>query len=74
MTMKTCSRRTLAAGDLVVVEQCGCGSVHVTIGAVTLRLAAGAIAPLAATMHEAARRLVLDSVLDASEARDEVLS
>jgi hypothetical protein len=74
MTMKPCTRRTLAAGELAVVEHCSCGAVHVTIGAVTLRLAAGAIAPLATTMNEAARRLLRDPVLNVSEARGEVLS
>jgi hypothetical protein len=59
MTKQPCPRLLLAAGDFAVVEQCSCGAVHVTIGAITLRLAAGAIPSLAATMNEAARALVL---------------
>lgn len=54
MNRSNCVRRTLAAGDFAVVEQCTCGAVHVTIGAVTLRLPASAIAPLGETLAEAA--------------------
>jgi hypothetical protein len=54
-----CSRKLLAAGESMLVERCSCGSVHVTIGAVTLRLASGAIPALAATLADAARTLVL---------------
>lgn len=43
----------------MLVEQCSCGSVHVTIGAVTLRLAGSAIEPIASTLVEAARVLAL---------------
>jgi hypothetical protein len=49
----SCSRRHLASGDLMLVEQCSCGAVHVTIGAVTLRLAESALPSLATTMTEA---------------------
>lgn len=59
MDRMLCNRRTLAAGDFMLVEQCSCGSVHVTIGAVTLRLAAGALEPIASTIAEAARVLAL---------------
>ena len=69
-----CTRRTLAAGDFAVIEQCSCGSVHVTIGAVTLRLAASAIAPLAATLDDAARTLVLDQALRSSDLHDGIVS
>lgn len=37
----------------MLVEQCSCGAVHVTIGAVTLRLAESALPSLATTMTEA---------------------
>jgi hypothetical protein len=53
----------LAAGDFATVEQCSCGSVHVTIGAVTLRLQASAITPLAAALSEAARTLTFEQTL-----------
>lgn len=57
-----------------MVEQCSCGAIHLTIGAVTLRLAPNAIGALAATMNDAARALILDRALDAGEARREILS
>lgn len=59
MKSQECTRRTLAANDYMLVEQCTCGSVHITIGAVTLRLASSAIPSLAATLGDAARALVL---------------
>jgi hypothetical protein len=64
-----CTRRTLATGEFSMVERCSCGSVHVTIGAITLRLERAAIPSLAATLHQAARALVLDEAVF-----DEVLS
>jgi len=57
MERATCVRRILAIGDFAVVEQCSCGAVHVTIGAVTMRLAASAIGPLGDTIVEAAGAL-----------------
>lgn len=59
MDGKACARRTLASGDYILVEQCTCGSVHVTIGAVTLRLASSALPALAETLGDAARAIVL---------------
>lgn len=52
-----CNRRLLAAGDHSVVEQCSCGAVHLTIGAVTLRLHGDAIASLSLTLDQATRAL-----------------
>lgn len=60
MQRTSCSRRTLAVGDFAVVERCTCGSVHLTIGAVTLRLAASAIAPLADTLAEATHAMTVE--------------
>ncbi len=71
---KPCARRTLAAGDFAMVEQCSCGAVHVTIGAVTLRLAACVIPSIAATIDEAARGLLRDQILDARDVRSELVS
>lgn len=68
-----CARRPLAVGDFAVVERCSCGAVHVTIGAVTLRLAASAIGPLAETLQEASRALILEHALATCPAH-EVLS
>lgn len=58
MNDSICRRATLAASEYMLVEQCSCGSVHVTIGAITLRLAAGAIPGLATTLSDAARALL----------------
>lgn len=57
MDRSNCVRRTLAAGPFAVVEQCTCGAVHLTIGAVTLRLTASVIAPIGETLAEAAGAL-----------------
>lgn len=64
----------IAAGDYVLVEQCSCGSVHVTIGAVTLRLASSALPSLATTLNDAARVLILRDALHPSAAFDGALS
>jgi hypothetical protein len=73
-TPSPCCRRTLAAGEFAIVEHCSCGAAHLTIGAITLRLAAGAIAPLAATLSEAARSLVLDAAFGDGRHHGEVVS
>lgn len=64
--------RTLLSGKrgLGSVEQCSCGSVHVTIGAVTLRVAACALPALAELLTEgtaalAARDRKVDEVPEA---------
>ncbi|MBX3156152.1 MAG: hypothetical protein KF773_09145 [Deltaproteobacteria bacterium] len=59
--MDRCNRRMLASGDITLVEQCSCGSVHVTIGAVTLRLSSAAIPSLASTLASAAAVLTTDA-------------
>jgi hypothetical protein len=58
----------------VFIEQCSCGSVHVTIGAVTLRLTASALPSLATTLTDAARSLVLRSALSPAAAADGIAS
>lgn len=74
MDSKACTRRTIASGDYVLVEQCSCGSVHLTIGAVTLRLAASALPSLAATLGDAARSVVLRGAFAPTSTMDGVLS
>ena len=74
MLTDTCTRRTLATGDCMVVEQCSCGSVHLTIGAVTLRLARSAIPSIAATLTDAARTLVLREACAFTTTTNEALS
>ncbi len=53
----TCERRILEAGPLAQVEQCGCGVVHLTLGALTLRLEPQALSELAAGLRRAAGNL-----------------
>ena len=67
-------RRTIASGDFVLVEQCSCGSVHLTIGAVTLRLAASALPALATTLIDAARSVVLRGALSPAAVTDGLAS
>jgi hypothetical protein len=74
MQMNACKRQTLAMGELAVVEQCSCGAVHVTIGAITLRLAPSSIVQIATTMNEAARSLLLDQALSVHEVHGGALS
>lgn len=69
-----CARRVLAANDFVQIEQCSCGSVHLTIGAVTLRMQPGAIPALAGTLGDAARALVLADAFSAKGSASEMLS
>lgn len=49
----SCARRTLAGSDQCVVEECVCGSIHLTIGAITLRLCPNTAADLTSTLTEA---------------------
>ncbi|NVB79362.1 MAG: hypothetical protein HOV81_13290 [Kofleriaceae bacterium] len=74
MQSSECHRRTLAASDFMLVEQCSCGSIHVTIGAVTLRLAKNALPAIAATLGDAARNIALRDVLSARGDELQVLS
>ena len=74
MESKACTRRTIASGDYALVEQCSCGSIHLTIGAVTLRVSASALPSLAATVGDAARAVVLRGAFAPAAALDGVLS
>jgi hypothetical protein len=74
MNGNACTRQTLASSDHILIEQCSCGSLHVTIGAVTLRLASSAIASLAATFGDAARAMILREAFVASARANDVLS
>ena len=52
-----CSHHTLAAGQGCRVERCDHGTVHLVLGALTLRLAPEQLADLAATLDTAVRRV-----------------
>ncbi|MGE0401995.1 MAG: hypothetical protein AB7T06_35155 [Kofleriaceae bacterium] len=73
LTSQSCARRVLSAGDCTLVEQCSCGSVHLTIGGVTLRITPAAFPQIAATISDAARMLVLRDAFTTS-IHDEALS
>ena len=47
-------RTTLVQNGPFRVEVCGCGTLHLTIGAVTLRLQPAALDPLTETLQRAA--------------------
>lgn len=52
-------RIRLVDGDAVTIDQCGCGAIHLTIGAVTLRLQPEAFATVASAVAEAATVLAV---------------
>jgi len=57
MQTHPCQRQALAAGDFSTIEICDCGSLHLTIGAVTLRLSPTCLPELVAVVTEANREL-----------------
>ena len=57
-----CARRVLASGDCTLVEQCSCGHVHLTIGAITMRLDPSVLPSLAETMQTAASNIAFPHV------------
>lgn len=65
----SCDRKTLASRPgLGGVEQCECGTVHLTIGAVTLRVTPGTVPMLAELLVEAATAILAVSHAAATEA------
>lgn len=52
-----CTAQTLAQGPLCKVDVCQCGTLHVTVGMITLRFKPGAFRALCATLLEAVERL-----------------
>jgi hypothetical protein len=50
---RPCPRVRLSEGPIASVDACGCGVLHLQIGALTLRLAPEAIASLLATLGSA---------------------
>jgi hypothetical protein len=75
MHTRECQRQTLARSGFAVVELCNCGAVHLTMGAVTLRLAPEAMPELAQVMGEAARELALqEAVAEYTSLRAEAVS
>ena len=52
-----CTHHALAAGQCCRVDRCNHGTVHLTLGAMTLRLSPEQLADLAATLEVAAQRI-----------------
>lgn len=52
-----CTRRTLATSEGCKVEECDCGTLHLTLGPVTLRLEREAVKDLHGTLASALERL-----------------
>jgi hypothetical protein len=57
MHVQECHRQELSRSGFARVELCSCGSVHLTVGAVTLRLCPTALSGLASVMEDAVREL-----------------
>ena len=57
MDDESCRRERLAGTGGLAVDLCSCGCVHVTIGAVTLRLQPDAVAELAQVLRVGAAEL-----------------
>jgi hypothetical protein len=57
--MKTgrCARQVLVSSPVVGITRCGCGHVHVELGATTVRFDEAAFAHVARAFAAAARRL-----------------
>jgi hypothetical protein len=51
------ARRLIAQGPMCTVEECRCGVLHVTLGALTIRLQPEVIASIWQTLDEALARL-----------------
>ncbi len=59
MERDLCRRQLLARGPFALIERCSCGAVHLTVGAVTLRLAPEALVELATVVGDAACELAM---------------
>jgi hypothetical protein len=52
-----CTHKLLASSPICTVEECNCGTVHLTIGALTLRLEREALRDLQGTLTSAVANL-----------------
>jgi hypothetical protein len=53
-TIDLCDGRTpLATGELAIIEECGCGTLHLHIGGLTIRLTPKALSSLLDTVQTA---------------------
>ena len=63
--MTTHHGTVLSDENLTAVRACGCGVIHLTIGALTMNLTTGAFSSLARALARAARDLVQPDFADA---------
>ena len=62
----SCKKTLLSSHDHFKVEKCTCGSIHLHIGAMTLRIEPSALDLLAVTLNEAAQNnLKMDQQIEA---------
>jgi hypothetical protein len=61
MHVQECRRQELARSGFARIELCSCGSVHLTVGAVTLRLCPTALSGLAHVIDDAVHELTQHS-------------
>ncbi len=52
-----CARQLLARSPIGAVERCSCGALHLSIGALSLRLDAAVLRAIVVMSHEALGRL-----------------
>ena len=55
-------KRLIAAGECCSIEECTCGTIHLTLGALTLRVPREAIESIWVTIGAAIRRLEGEAV------------
>lgn len=56
-TESSCVRQVLSRGNMVSVERCSCGSLHLILGAITLRFHEEGLRSLSDTVAEALQQL-----------------
>jgi hypothetical protein len=62
MNPKVCRRRLLAQREAVSLERCSCGTLHLTLGAITLRLTADACLDLRGLLDEGLKRFAFEAM------------
>jgi hypothetical protein len=62
MSPKVCRRRLLAQREAASLERCSCGTLHLTLGAITLRLTAEACLDLRHLLDEGLRRYAFEAL------------
>lgn len=66
-------RKLIAQGSICRVEECSCGVLHVSIGALTIRLHADVVVSVWGTLGDAVQHLSVRGVRERKDARREML-